>query len=65
MRATDVTGWAGIRCPKCNCPRTTVAYTRHRKGGTFRVLTCDLCLKRFTTMERIAGDQPAPADTPA
>jgi len=37
------TGWDGIRYPRCNCPRHTVVYVRHKHGTTRRVCTCDLC----------------------
>ena len=49
------TGWDGIRCPRCNCPRHTVVYVRHRQGVTRRVCVCDLCGRRFRTTEKTIG----------
>ena len=43
----------GVRCPKCNCPRTRVTYTRHSIGGrNRRRRVCCNCGREFHTYER-------------
>lgn len=43
----------GVRCPKCNCPRTHVIYTRHSIGArNHRRRACDNCGRVFSTYER-------------
>ena len=43
----------GVRCPKCNCPRTRVNYTRHSVGGrNLRRRECANCGNQFPTFER-------------
>ena len=49
------TGWDGIRCPRCQCPRHTVVYVRHKHGTTRRVRICDLCQRRIVTVEKAIG----------
>ena len=42
----------GVRCPRCNCARTRVDYTRHKPGGTNqRRRTCANCGREFVTWE--------------
>ena len=46
----------GVRCPKCNCPRTKVTYTRHSVGQrNLRRRECGHCGHEFPTYERVAG----------
>jgi hypothetical protein len=46
----------GVRCPKCNCPRTTVDYTRHSIGQrNQRRRICGNCGHDFQTYEKAAG----------
>ena len=53
----------GVRCPKCNCPRTTVDYLRHNIGQlNRRRRVCGNCGREFWTNERALGK---PAPTPA
>jgi len=43
----------GVRCPKCNCPRTRVVYTRHSVGArNHRRRRCGHCGHEFSTYER-------------
>jgi len=43
----------GVRCPKCNCARTSVQYMRHRSGGAnLRRRQCEHCGHTFPTHER-------------
>jgi len=45
----------GVRCPKCNCPRTKVVYTRHSVGErNHRRRECGHCGHEFSTFERVA-----------
>ena len=45
----------GVRCPKCNCPRTAVTYTRHSIGErNHRRRRCGHCGYEFSTYERVA-----------
>jgi transposase-like protein len=45
----------GIRCPKCNCPRTRVTHTRHSVGKrNLRRRECENCGYTFPTYERTA-----------
>lgn len=45
----------GVRCPKCNCPRTRVYYMRHYTGArNHRRRTCEHCGHEFSTYERAA-----------
>jgi len=44
----------GVRCPKCNCPRTKVSYIRHTVGGrNHRRRECCHCGAVFSTWERV------------
>jgi hypothetical protein len=46
-------GSCGVRCPKCNCPRTKVDYTRHSIGcRNLRRRTCENCGHQFPTYEK-------------
>jgi hypothetical protein len=43
----------GVRCPRCNCPRTRVTYTRHSIGArNHRRRECGHCGHEFSTYER-------------
>lgn len=43
----------GVRCPKCNCARTNVIYTRHSIGKrNHRRRKCGHCGHEFSTYER-------------
>ncbi len=42
---------AGIKCPKCGCPDSSVDYTRRRPGKVVRRRVCDHCDARFPTFE--------------
>ena len=44
----------GLVCPRCDCERLPVYYTRKRSGRIMRVRICDHCGTRLTTYERIA-----------
>ena len=45
----------GVRCPRCNCPRTRVTYTRHSIGQrNLRRRECGHCGHLFPTYERTA-----------
>lgn len=43
----------GLVCPKCDCERLPVYYTRKRSGRVMRVRICDNCGHKSTTYERI------------
>lgn len=43
----------GLVCPKCDCERMPVYYTRKRSGRVMRVRVCDNCGSKVTTYERI------------
>lgn len=43
----------GVRCPKCNCPRSKVTHTRHSMGGrNMRRRTCGNCGHNYPTFEK-------------
>lgn len=44
----------GLVCPRCDCERMPVYYTRKRLGRVMRVRICDNCGHKATTYERIA-----------
>lgn len=54
----------GLECPHCGCPESEVIETRKRllridgalTGGIYRRRECEHCGMRFTTNERISGD---------
>lgn len=51
--ADDIDQTAGMRCPACNCPRSTVYYTRQNQPQvTTRRRICQHCGRKFTTIER-------------
>lgn len=64
MILTNDTGWAGLACPKCGCPRMSVYYTRPRRGGNLRVRTCDDCGRKTSTMELPLGAVATPVENP-
>ena len=55
MHTSEIKEWDGMRCPKCGCQRLSVAYVRHREGARRRIRICELCGKRFPTVERVIG----------
>ena len=43
---------SGIRCPKCNCPRSSVYKTMQTYGNRRRrIRICRNCGKRYSTFE--------------
>ena len=44
----------GIRCPACNCPDTSVYYTRKESGRIKRIRKCNHCGRPITTFESSA-----------
>lgn len=65
MEVNNNTGWDGTPCPKCGCRRLDVYYTRHRKGGTFRVRICQLCGRKVPTLELPIGTPRNAVESPA
>ena len=64
MDSNRPTRWTGIACPKCQCTRLDVYYTRHRGGCLIRVRTCALCGKRIPTVEAVVGRVAPPPEPP-
>lgn len=42
----------GVTCPRCDCRRSYVIYTRHRQEHILRLRECRSCGRRWTTRER-------------
>lgn len=54
----------GIRCPRCNCPRSEVTHTRKKWGRvTIRYRICRFCRARFRTSERLINTRDATSGT--